>query len=164
MNKNIVIIIGISLMINGCESKAQGDPRKKVIKDFINAVIHNDTVTLYNLVDTSAYFDTQGKDIFLSGVNYLHESFERFGSRYADSTIKILRLNIPFTEYTYSFCRDDSDKITENTLEVVFRFADFDPRNKIHFFSIENAYPIHPSFIKALLTDSIPKGGENTPR
>jgi hypothetical protein len=137
MIKGITLLFSMILIVSSCKITAQTDERKNLINKFISAVENYDTMQLYAIVDTSAYFEIQDKEDFLSQIKFIKERFKECSSTILDSTIKIYHRDIPFTDYTYSFCRDKSGKITDDSFDVQFTFADFEDNGKIHYFDVK---------------------------
>ncbi len=64
MIKGIALLFSVVLIEYSCKSKAQTDKRKELINKFISAVQKYDTTKLYEIIDTSSYFNVQDKEGF----------------------------------------------------------------------------------------------------
>ena len=126
MTKGIVFLFSLGLVISNCKTKAQSDKKKEIVTEFISAVENYDTTRLFAIVDTIEYFGVQDKEGFLYQIDYLSTRFKECGSVVIDSTIRINHRDIPFTDYTYAFCRGKKGEIIDKSFDIQFTFADFD--------------------------------------
>lgn len=148
MTKGIVFLFSVVLVINNCKTKAQSDKRKEIITEFISAVENYDTMRLFVIVDTSEYFGVQDKEGFLYQIDYLRTQFKKCGNVVLDSAIRIHHRDIPFTDYTYVFCRGKKGEIIDDSFDIQFTFADFDSKASTHFINVkkykQNVSPTNP--------------------
>lgn len=128
----------VILIICNCGTKAQTDKRKEIIAQFLAAIEASDTSQLFSIVDTSEFFDVQGKDFFLHEINYMRERFVECSSIISDSSIKIKQWAGHYTDYTYLFCRGKDERITNDSFDVTFTFADFKQRDKMYSMHIKH--------------------------
>jgi hypothetical protein len=135
MMTTIFVSFAAITILYSCNTVAQTDKRKETITDFITAVKSNDTNKLYSIIDTSVYFDVQDKEHLFYQMSFLKNKFAQC-NKVTDSTIKVSHRDIPFTDYTYSFCIEKK----ENEFEIRFTFSDFENKNKINFIEIKNKY------------------------
>jgi hypothetical protein len=128
----IIILIGQSLF--SCSSKSNGqDKRKKVINEAIVAISKYDTTNLFKLIDTSYYFDTWSKELFLSKISLLQKKLNECGSNLSDTSITIKKGEINTTQYILPFCSDSKN----NSFDLVIIFADYSEQNIIMSFNIK---------------------------
>lgn len=151
MIKGIAFVFSVGLIVGSCKTKAQTDKRREIITQFISAVKNYDTLRLFDIVDTSEYFGVQDKEGFFYQINYLKTQFKKCGEVVLDSNIKIHHRDIPFTDYTYSFCRNKKGEITDGSFDIQFTFADFDSESKIHYLDVKK--------YKQDITPTKPPGG-----
>lgn len=149
MINKILFLFSVSLIACGCKiTSAQKDDRKTLIAEFINSVENYDTLKLFTIIDTTEYFDVQDKASFLNQVMQIKMRIEECGKKVLDRDIKIHHRDIPFTDYTYSFCRGSRGEITKNSFDIQFTFADFDYKGKIHYLEVQmskkNVAPTKP--------------------
>ena len=135
MIKKIFFFLTVIAFFGSCNTVTQADKRMETISDFITAVKSNDTNKLYEIIDTSAYFDVQDKEHLFYQVNFLQNKLVECGSNIGEFSIKISHRDIPFTDYTYSFCGGN-----ENKFDVRFTFSEFENKNKISFIDIKNNF------------------------
>lgn len=135
MKKRIFFSLAAIAFFANCNSVAHVDKRKEIITEFIAAVKTNDTNKLYKIIDTFAYFEIQDKEHLFFQVRFLQNKFIECGNHVGDSTIKISHRDIPFTDYTYYFCRGK-----ENEFEIRFTFSDFENKNKINFIDLKYTF------------------------
>jgi hypothetical protein len=143
-NKSILIVFTLTLLSWQCKTQpSKSDKRKNVIQKTVNAISRYDTTELYNLVDTSYYFDVNGKEGFLHTINYLHERFKECGNTIVDSLIKIKEAEVYSKEYSIPFCRSTDFSINNRSFDLLVTFANYENPDKIHFIDTKSYFDMN---------------------
>jgi len=95
-----------------------------------------DTLRLYNLIDTSTYFETQDKEGFLFAVNRIHQKLKTCHSKIDYVSLKAVSKPVHTTEYILKFCRDKADNMNDSSFDIIFLFTDYEKVDKIKMFEI----------------------------
>ncbi len=147
MYKTIIVICTLSLSSWQCKTQPNlTDKRKSVIRQAMSAISIYDTTKLYKIVDTAYYFDIDGKEGFLFTVDYLNKKFKECGSTFVDSVIEIREGTVNAKEYILPFCRNKDNSLSDNSFDLIFKFADYQNVDKIMFIDTKNY--LDPSKIK----------------
>ena len=148
MIKGIGFLFLVVFIVSSCKTKAQIDKRKELINKFIVAVQKSDTATLYEIIDTSSYFNLQDKEGFLFLVNYANDRFKVCGINIADSSIKAREVPVNSTEYIVPFCRGKNGEILYDSFDLLFTFTDYDNDEIIDYIDVKkyrlNVAPTKP--------------------
>jgi hypothetical protein len=130
------------LMLIQCRPKQHlFQNRVEVIHQAIAAISKYDTSTLYNLVDTSYYFDIYGKEGFLHTIERINTGLQKCKSKIDDNAIKVVNTPVNTTSYILNFCKPKNDTATERIFELNFKFADYQNTNRIMTFEINYLKP-----------------------
>lgn len=116
--------------------------RLDLIHQSINLILSYDTSKLYQVVDTSAYFEIAEKEGFLSTVSFLKTKFNQCGTNIHNSAIKIenglQNADNYITNFIVPFCRDQNGKVQETSFDFVVQFANYQNPDKIMLFKVKN--------------------------
>ena len=76
MKKKYFFLVILSCYFISCKPSID-DKRKATMTEIVNAIIKNDTLKVFRLVDTSIIFNTTGKDGFMYNINSLNIAFSK---------------------------------------------------------------------------------------
>lgn len=139
MLRAIIFICTLLLLSWQCKTQPNlKDKRKDVIRKAISAISQYDTTELYSIIDTAYYFDVDGKEGFLSTVDYLHNRFKECGTAIIDSSIKIKEAEVYSKEYSLPFCRSKDNSINDRSFDLLVTFTDYENSDKIHFIDVKS--------------------------
>jgi hypothetical protein len=116
----------------------QPKSKEEIINQFIVSVCNYDTIKLFSTVDTNEYYKIQNKEYLFSQIKWLKKKFISCEAGVIENYKQMLHRDIPFTDYTYFFCREKIEIPNEKSFDVKFAFADFDANNKIRYFEIRD--------------------------
>ena len=130
-----MLIVLICFSITGCsQAKSTDDERKETMTKIIKAFASNDTLSLYNLIDTSACFRITGKESFSENENFLYLNFSKDKIILNNSDFKSVPA-IPKNNASYKivFPLQMNDRF--DSIAVKFDFI-YGTSRKVYFFEV----------------------------
>lgn len=136
MIKLFTVMYAVFLTSSGCNHiGAAKDERRATIEKAVVAISKQDTLRLYQVIDTSRCFNIYSKEGFLDKVDYAYKRLKHCGSHINDSAIKIEKEQPYHTKYTIPFCSSDG-QAKDDSFSLVFSFADYRKDGMIDFMDV----------------------------
>jgi len=118
IRKNLFIIL-ILCCLSACSQTPLEEKRKETMTAIINAIIKNDTLKIYNLVDTVLCFKIQGGDGFRRSIRILHNQIST-NTIQPNNMVFVAKAGISnTTDYTVRF---NLKKSKYDYIDLIFSF------------------------------------------
>ncbi len=140
--KNLIIIVlfpAIFLTFSCRENKKSIHSRKDIINTVVNAISNNDTLKLYDLVDTSYCFEIYSKQGFLDKIDFVYNQLKLCGSAINFDSIKVNPKAVNATEYSLSFCTDKKTTADFDRFDLLLTFANYKEDTKVAYLDIQRS-------------------------
>lgn len=134
---NPFLLLVLLMAFFSCETKGQSETRLQVVKDFVQAVQTNDTLKLYEIVDTASLFRVQDKEYLMFETDYMRKRFVSCSVGNIEEKLRIKQTPVYHQDYIISFCGETSNNSTTDSFSLIISFSDYKKNQKIQYFSLE---------------------------
>ena len=132
-----LILLMLSIVFLGCEMKGKTETRLQIVKEFIKAVQTNDTLKLFDIVDTGSLFQVQDKEYLLFETGYMRKHLGSCSVGNIEEKLTIKEMPVYRQDYIIPFCQETSNSPAIDSFNLIITFVDYAKPQKIQYFSVE---------------------------
>ena len=136
------LIVLLALIGSSCKHAKWRKPKPiEIVKKATFAMLKNDINELYQIIDTSFYFEVYGKESFLQNIEFVYKRAKT--SIWSYDSIMITDYEPANKMYTLTF-RDTSTNNDFDWFKLNYTIQNYGTDDRILFFDIERPFKVKP--------------------